>query len=274
MRGPRCGVSYLMRSGNRQCTFWCSLHGEPTELAVVGALVGRAWCRRGIWRAGRHEDVPAAEVVVRTLGRSEAALLLRVSAAPSVFWWRRQWVVGVPRARLQAHVVHAGRRPLHLQVPQLRLKVVNVPAAILDLPIESREHGRVVGGLAHGICSVDQGAFPVNLLLHLGHGVVDVGHGGGSLCASVRRVCRLLFADSSRRWCLAVGRCVGIASTPKRAPVVRSVGPDVRVLSPYPYPYPRGPRGISVRRGEGGRLGGSNDGSLRVCGDDVVKPSG
>ena len=101
---------------------------------------------------------------------------------PAVFRGRRQRVVGATATWLQTHILHAGGRPLHVQVPQLGLEVVDVPAAIFDLSIETGKYGRVVGGLAHGICSVDQGPFPVNLALHIGNGLVDARHGDGRLC--------------------------------------------------------------------------------------------
>lgn len=58
--------------------------------------------------------------------------------------------------------------------------------------------------------------------------------------------------------------CVEIASTPKWAPVVRSVNPDVKVLSPCP-------RGHEKEYASGGRLGGNNDGSSRCWVGDGVK---
>jgi hypothetical protein len=88
---------------------------------------------------------------------------------------------------------------LHFQVSELRLEVVDVAAAILDLAVDAREDGRVVGRLAHGIRGVDQGPFPVNLALHIGHRLVDARHGDGGRGSSAKKAWTLFSADSSGR---------------------------------------------------------------------------
>lgn len=78
---------------------------------------------------------------------------------------------------MQAHVVDSGTCPLHLDVPQLGLKVLDVAAAIAYLAVQTRKDGRIVGRLAHDIGGVDQSPFLVNFLLHLADGLVDGSHG-------------------------------------------------------------------------------------------------
>jgi hypothetical protein len=135
-------------------------------------VVGDKWRMRG---------------VQTTVGDGRSALHRTIAALvykAAIFGGRSQRVVCLSRARptgLQTHVVHARGCPLYFEIPQLRLEVVDVSAAILDLPVEAREHGGIVSRLAHGIRGVDQGLLPVNLLLHIGHRLVDARHGGGCL---------------------------------------------------------------------------------------------
>ena len=128
-----------------------------------------------------------------------ASLVVRHVVIPAIFGGRSQRIVSLSCTRptwlLQAHVLHACSGALHTQVPQLRLEVLDVAAAVLDLPVQAREHGRVVGRLAHGIGGVDQGPLPVNLALHVGNGLVDARHGGGRLSNSAGRAVVRLSAD-------------------------------------------------------------------------------
>lgn len=155
----------------------------PTQLAVVGPLVWRAGWWRGIWGAWWHEALASTEVAILALLAAIAALLVGHVAVPAIFGGRSQRIISLSYARptrlLQAHVLDAGGSALHAQVSQLGFKVLDIAAAVFDLSVQTREHSRVVGRLAHGIGGVDQGALPVNLALHIGNGLVDVGHGGG-----------------------------------------------------------------------------------------------
>jgi hypothetical protein len=164
------------------------LRSECTQFAVVWPLVGRAGRWRGIWRARRLQHIAPAELAVLALGASIAALLLLLLRVPipAVFGGRGQRVVWVA-AGLQAHVLHARRGSLHVQVPELRLEVLNVAAAVFDLSIETREHGGVVGRLAHGIGGIDQSLLAVDLALHIGNRLVDARHGCYLVACSVER---------------------------------------------------------------------------------------
>jgi hypothetical protein len=207
-----------------------------TQLAIVGALDGRAGRGGSIRGARGHQAVACPGVGVAALRRAVGAPVLHIVAAPAIFGGRSQRVVRLPRARptwLQAHAVHACGGPLHLEVAQLRLEIFNVPVAVLDLAVQPREHGGVVGRLAHGIGGVDQGPLAVNLLLHARDGIVDVRHGGGGLRGPAVEAWRLSLRQ--RLWGGGVpgnGGCVQDASTPKRAPVVRGLSPGGRVRSP------------------------------------------
>jgi hypothetical protein len=164
------------------------LQCECTQFAIVWPLVGRTGRWRGIGRARRLQCTTTAELAVLALRAPIAALVLLLLHVPipAVFGGRGQRVVRIA-AGLQAHVLHARRCPLHVQVPELRLEVLNVAAAVLDLAVETREHGRVVGRLAHGIGGVDQGLLAVDLALHIGNRLVDARHGCRLLGGSARR---------------------------------------------------------------------------------------
>lgn len=159
------------------------MDGRHTKLAVVGSLVWGARCGRGIGSAWWHEALASAEVAILALLGAVAALVVGHVAVPAVFGRRSQRIISLscakPTRLLQAHVLDARSGALHAQIAQLRLEVLDVAAAVLDLAVQTREDGWVVGRLAHGIGGVDQGSLPLDLALHIGDGLVDVGHGGG-----------------------------------------------------------------------------------------------
>jgi hypothetical protein len=143
---------------------------------------------------------------------------------PAVFRGRRQRVVGATATWLQTHILHAGGRPLHVQVPQLGLEVVDVPAAIFDLSIETGKYGRVVGGLAHGIGGIDEGPLAVDFALHIGNGFVDVRHGEDRMCwIGAKRASGDFFTD----------RGDGVTNVPSegRLPGIDSARVDTRHVS-------------------------------------------
>jgi hypothetical protein len=212
MRGPRCGVSYLIRSGREVSVARRGVQRGRTEFAVVGPLWLGARALGSVRGPRWHEALSPAEVAIASLRVAVAALVL-VHVVVHVLWRGGEGVVGLSRTGLQTHVVEARLGPLYLEVAQLGLEVVDVAAAIADLAVQTRQHGGVVGRLPHGVGRVDQGPLPVDLALHIGNGLVDVHVGGGLVgeCARRRRRRLRFFADDGQRGakCLASAGDVG-----------------------------------------------------------------
>lgn len=185
---------------------------KRTKLAEVGPLRALARSLRSIWGPGWHEALSTAEVAVTSGSISIAALVWSNISVPAVLGgWGDGVATFLGGAGLQAHVVHVGLCALHLDITQLGLEVLNVPAPIAYLAVETRQHGGVVGRLAHGVGSVDEGLLLVNLLLDLADGVIGGSHGGGGGPGRACAVCGGsldVAACAERRRCPS-GRWVG-----------------------------------------------------------------
>ena len=64
----------------------------------------------------------------------------------------------------------------YLEFLQLLLEVADIPPAIPDVAVDSSLDRRVVRGLSHVACSVDEGLFSLYLLVDVRHRGVGVGH--------------------------------------------------------------------------------------------------
>lgn len=74
-----------------------------------------------------------------------------------------------------------------LEVSQFLLEELQVSAALPHLTVEPRSHIIIVSLLAHGVGSVDEGLFALDLLVQIRHGVVFGTHDGGWVCVAAHR---------------------------------------------------------------------------------------
>lgn len=118
-----------------------------------------------------------------------AAVAGAVAPGGGVLWrgrWRAGLLLDVVGGRgggaggAHGQGVHARVDAAQLDVAQLLLEELDVAPAVAQLGVEAGADGLVVCLGPHGIGGIDQGLFPVNLLLDVLDGLIFV-HGGQSV---------------------------------------------------------------------------------------------
>lgn len=119
-------------------------------------------------------DLAIVEVAVITVISPRRCILRRRCRWPIL---SQASVTTGPRAA-ERHVVHARIDATHLQLAQLVLKELEVASTVAHLRVEAGADGLIVRLCTHGIGSVDEGLFALDLLVDI-LGCFFLIHGGG-----------------------------------------------------------------------------------------------